>query len=111
MDDVPHGDEVYIYASGQAASWNGSVELLATFGTGAMSGATKLGYSLNPSGRSLVANNGTVATDAQIQSSVGTTASLGIRNTGGGAGYNGYIKRFSIWNTRLPDATLKALTA
>ncbi len=110
FDDVAHGDEVYLYAAGQAGSWNGLVELLATFGTGSVTGPTKLGYALNGAGRSLVVNNGTVATNAGLQSSVGTTASLGIKNNSGSNGYNGYIKRVTIGNTRIADATLKAAT-
>jgi hypothetical protein len=110
MDSVAHDDEVYIYAAGNGASWNGASELLATFGTGSMAGPTKLGYSLSAAGRSLVANNGTVATNAGIQTSVGTTATLGIRNTGGGAGYQGPIKRVTIWNPNISDSNLKAFT-
>ncbi len=111
MDSVTHNDECYIYAGGQAAQYNGSAELLATFGSGSMAGATKYGYSLSGSGRSLVANNGTLTTDAGTQVSVDTTASLGTRNNSGGAGYNGYIKRVTIGNTRIADAVLKAATA
>ncbi len=99
--------------------------LQARFGSGARSQATggtldtansasswmtanKCGLAWSGAGRSLVLNNGTVATDAIP---INAPSSPQVGNRGGSLYADGYIARLSAFNSRLPDATLKALTA
>jgi hypothetical protein len=69
----------------------------------------KSGIAWSGAGRSLVLNNGTVATDANAQTPSST------QNLGSASGTShfiyAYIKRLTIWTTKLADATLKAFTA
>jgi len=70
----------------------------------------KMGYSWAIPNMSGVLNGGTVVTASDDITHVGSTPGLG----GGSAGGNrcfGYITRCTLWNTRLADATLQALTA
>jgi len=60
------------------------------------------------SGRTIVANGGTVSTDGnKAAPSAVTSADLGAVN-GGTFPINGPVKSFAIYNQRLPDATLQA---
>lgn len=87
--------------------YNGSSSLTATGGNIATA-STKIGVSWSGAGRSAVGNNGTVATDANVQ--VSDTAyyigSLGAGNIF----FEGYVSRLTVWNSKLADATLKGLT-
>lgn len=83
--------------------------LNSTLGSGAYNtGRVKTGVAWSAAGRSLVANNGTVATDANAPTAP-TTTYLGSVN--GSAPACGYIERVTIWTSRLADATIKALSA
>jgi len=73
----------------------------------AASGAVKSAIAWSVAGRSAVANNGVVATDANAMNNT-DTPQIGA---GFGGSIDGLITRISVWNSRLPDATLKALTA
>lgn len=68
----------------------------------------KVGASWDASSESVVANNGTVATGSNAVTT-NTTVSIGAMS-GSVLWLNGYLQRSSFWNSRLPDATLKALT-
>jgi hypothetical protein len=68
----------------------------------------KAGFAQNTSGRSIVAGGGTVATDANDLSSVVSPATIGHQSANYGYGY---FRRLAVWNSRLADATLQALTA
>lgn len=87
-----------------------ATNLAATLGSGAFStGRVKSGYAQDATGRSVVGNNGNVGTDAN-------TGSAGVSNNLGSSGGstlfpNLLIERLALWPSRLPDATLKALTA
>jgi hypothetical protein len=59
---------------------------------------------------SAVANGGTVVTASGPFVSGNNLAYIG-RNRISDEFFNGYIQRICVWNTRLPDATLQALTA
>lgn len=71
------------------------------------SGLIKSGVSWSGAGRSIVANNGTVVTDANVMGN-GGTPQIGGGNSG--SFLDGIVQRITVWNSRLPDATLKALT-
>lgn len=86
--------------------WNNVADLQATLGSGTLAGSlVKTGMSWSGTGRSLVANNGTVATDAGVPGTAGT-----VQFGTGGQSPDGYISRLTVWSSRLPDATLKAFT-
>lgn len=83
--------------------------LNSTLGSGAYNtGRVKTGVTWSAAGRSLAANNGTVATDANAPTSP-TTVYLGSAN--GTVPSNGLIERITIGTSRLADATIKALSA
>lgn len=67
------------------------------------SGLVKSGVSWSGAGRSIVANNGTVVTDANIMGNSGTPQ-IGGGNSG--SFQDGIDQRITQWNFRLPDATL-----
>lgn len=69
--------------------------------------SVKAAVASNGSGRSLVANNGTVATDASTFTPQGNAA---IGTSGASLWLNGVLRRASYWNTRVSDAAIKALT-
>ena len=91
-------------------SFNGTSPLTATIGGGGTltSGPTSIATGWSVSGRSIVANNGTVATDALV---MGTDTTLSIGREFSSVDYiDAYIQQLSVWNYRLPDQTLKAST-
>jgi hypothetical protein len=69
----------------------------------------KTGASWDGTGRSLVANNGTVTTDANTYAFT-TPNYIGSRNGVAGSQYDGYIPRLTMWSSRIPDAQLKSDT-
>lgn len=85
--------------------------ITATFGTGSFSASSVIksgvSYSLSGNAVSTVVNNGTVATGTLVYSGENSPF---LGSTGGNSYYNGYIARVSLWNSKLPDATLKAFT-
>lgn len=66
-----------------------------------------LAYKLNDFGA--VLNGGTVVTD--VSGTVPTVNQLGIGTLGAFSALNGHIRSIAYYNTRLPDATLRTLTA
>jgi len=59
----------------------------------------------------VVLNGGTVATNSNATTPIaGTAYYIGISNSGSAA-FNGYVARLAIWNLRLSNAKLQALTA
>lgn len=83
--------------------------LSATLGAGANTGATIAAVGWDANGRSVVGNNGTVASNSQIFTGTQNQPYIGSAD-GSSVFYNGYIQRITSWPSRLPDATLKALT-
>ena len=69
-------------------------------------GAATAGMAWDSTGRSLLANAGTAATDLIAAPSI-SSVSLGA-NGNGTSGMSGYVTRMQIWNSRLPDATLSS---
>lgn len=91
------------------STYNGSVVLNCTLGSGSPTGIVKTGVAFGTStGRSIVANNGTVATDSG-GSGVGTNALLGSQS-GTSNFADGATQSIFIWGSQLADATLKAFT-
>lgn len=86
-----------------------TTDVAATLGSGATTGPTKAAMSWDAGGQSAVGNNGTVATTA-TQKTATSTPGVGSYNGGASLFYDGYISRLTVWNSRLPDATLKAAT-
>ena len=76
------------------------------------SAAVNLAYAYKANDFAASANGGTVATDTS--GTVPTTlayATLGKWDYGTAASLNGHIRQIAYYNTRLPNATLQALTA
>lgn len=86
-------------------TFNGSVALSATFGSGTWGTGMRASVGWSASGRSIVANNGTVATDAGI-----LTAQSNQLGGGGGNFLDGSFLRLTAYSSRFSDTTLKALT-
>lgn len=81
----------------------GGVNATVTLGSGSFaSGSVKSGFAWDGTGRSAVGNNGTVFSDANSYS--------GALDLFIGTSLDGYVQRLTLWNSRLPDATIKALT-
>lgn len=76
----------------------------ATFGSGSPFSPFKAGLSWSAAGRSIVSNNGTVATVASNLVLATVTFNL-LMNA-----QNGALKRITFWNSKIADTTLKALT-
>jgi hypothetical protein len=92
----------------RVSTWNASVELDATLPSGTIASSVKAASAFNSSGRSIVANGGTVATDAGTMPAT-TSVNIGS-NAGTGSFLDSYLTRLTAFNSRLPDATLKAQT-
>jgi hypothetical protein len=88
--------------------YNGTTALSATGGN-ISTASVKIGLSWAPSARSIVGNNGTVATDANSQIS-DTNYFLGASAASGTLNFDGYIASIAVWNTKIPDTALKGLT-
>jgi len=85
-----------------STSYANSVALTATAGSGNLrTGRAKYAVSFDATGRSFVVNNGTVVTDAQVIPDRGTVTLAA----------NGWIERVALYQTRLSDVALAALTA
>lgn len=69
--------------------------------------ATAAAYALN--NYALTTNGGAVLTDTSA--TVPTAIALGIGSRSSNLFYNGHIRQIAYYNTRLPNATLQALTA
>ncbi len=92
------------------ASNHGLASMIGTLATGNTANRTtqdKLGLAWNASGRSLVLNGGTVATDASAQT---PSATQHIGSSGTANFAFAYIERLSSWTTKLADATLQGFT-
>ena len=84
----------------------GSADATAVAGSGSIATTLRAGVSWGSTGgRKLVANGGTVATDASNNELATGTVNLG---QGQGTYINGWLRSFAIYNSRLPDATLQA---
>lgn len=92
--------------------WNNSADVKATFGNSALWPDTtvkRVAFAWDGTGRSVVANGGTVGTDAGAIGS-NSTPELCTSQGSNNLVIFGYIQRFTLWNTRLADATLQAFT-
>lgn len=111
IDGATGGNDRLIYGAGDttiASRSSDSTVLTATLGSSATltGGTIKSGIAVDPSGRSLVANGGTVATDFKT---FGTAITPTL---GGPSNYiNGYVSRLSLFRNRVPDATLQQMSA
>lgn len=92
-------------------AWNGGSSLIATFGSGDDNGPWIAAYGFSGASRSLVVNNGTVAT----ASSVALNQAVGSLYFGGDGGFNpravGVYEFITFYDSKLDDATLKGLTS
>ena len=96
-------------SSAHANFWNGAVNLItANVATVDDVTVSKIGVGYSAAGRSIVLNNGAVVSDANTIAAL-TSVSLSFNSSS--AFLNSYVKRLSTWSSRLPDATLKSLTA
>jgi hypothetical protein len=96
-----------LYANANASRTSNGTNVITTANTYANNAVfnTALGYSA--SGRSLVLNGGTIATDANL---IQTPTAITLGGAFGGNYLNGHARAISFYNTRLSDATLQALT-
>jgi hypothetical protein len=87
----------------------GGVSIDAVYGSGSGAGLLKVAIGYDTAGRSVVANNGSVVSDATLP---GARAQIFLCQDGAGAAafYNGYIARIGLGPSRLADAALKAST-
>jgi hypothetical protein len=81
---------------------------LATSNTANSTGRDKFGTSWDPSGRRLVLNAGTVATDAVAQTP-SATQKLGSASATSNFIY-AYVDRLALWNSKLSNASLQGFT-
>lgn len=91
-----------------ASTWNNSVEIV-TANSASANAVAKVACSYNAAGRSICLNAGTVASGVGAFP-VTTNAGIGTSGLNGDI-FNGHVRRVLYWNTRLPNATLQALTA
>ena len=96
----------------QVETYNGTTALTATIGGSGTLAANvvKTAMGWDGSGRSIVANNGTLATDANTVGTATGTVYLGSATGAGTTFMDGYIQRVVGWTTRQPDATLQRFT-
>lgn len=89
------------------SSTDGTTRLDATIGgSGTFTGgAVRSAVAWNASGRSLVANNGTLTSDA-VNLSTGATVTLGGYGTT--TTFDGWVASVAFYSSKLPDATLKS---
>jgi hypothetical protein len=116
-DDTDGAVDLFTGSSGQTDSiiWgydsNASSALgTASFAPSKFSTGVKVGTALATGARSIVGAGGTVASDANAM--VGTSGNYYLGS--GAASFRtmfGYIRRLTVWNSKLADATLQALTA
>lgn len=101
---------IYGLSDTGTSSWNGSVSLNATIGSsGKFSTTARTAAAWSAAGRSIVANGGTVATDANAAFGGVSPAGAWLGSDGGTANWaSGWYKSFALYNQRLPDATLQA---
>ncbi len=83
--------------------------LTATFGSGTIAGETKAATAFDVTGRSIVVNNGTVATDANVPAA-NTGVAVGDTQAGAGNEYYGSMSDIALWASRLSNGTLQGLT-
>lgn len=91
--------------------YNGTQALDATLGMGAKwtTHPVRFAFSFDGSGRSNVAANGTVVTDANGIGARTTAPNIGRYNSGSGYA-NNYIERIAVWGSRISNTALKTLT-
>ena len=107
---VMQGDGYTLLQSTASTTISGlTPTLTATFGSGTIAGATKAATAFDGTGRSIVVNNGTVATDTNVP---GANTAIALADTEAGAGneYNGSIADMALWSSRLSNTTLQGLT-
>lgn len=83
--------------------------LAATFGSGSIASTTSAATAFDGTGRSIVVNNGTVATDTNIPAT-NTAVAVGDTQAGAGNEYYGSISDMALWASRLNNSTLQGLT-
>jgi hypothetical protein len=101
------GGQNLLYNQGgtNVATTSNGTNTLATANALTWSNYNRSAVTWSASGRSIVSNGGTVATDAFLINNSGTSY-LGSL-TGSSAFMSGWYKSFAIYNQRLPDATLQ----
>lgn len=105
------GAEAVLYTPASTTTvgtYDGSSVRSATLGSGTTAGVVKSAAGFSGTGRSIVGNNGTVATDASVMPAL-VTAFLGSNN-GGNNFLDGYIQEVALWTSRQSDVALKGFT-
>jgi hypothetical protein len=92
-------------------SFNGTNAFNATLGSGSFAGSVKTGLAWDSGAatRSLVANNGTVVSNAGA-AAFATTIHLDGAGTAALSSYAQLIPRLTVFPVRIPDSSLKAAT-
>lgn len=101
---------IYVSTNTAGSTYNGSVALQTTIGgSGTFTGTIPMRIVIagDAGGRSFVANNGTLTTDAnKMFPTAVTNAYLG--SLAGSYQFNGWFGKVALYNARLPDVTLKS---
>jgi hypothetical protein len=103
---------IYVASNTVGSSYNGTTGLTTTLGGGATFTGTaplRIAIAGDASGRSFVANNGTLTTDTnKMFPTAVTTAYLG--SLAGTFQFNGCIGKIALYIVRIPNTKLKAVT-
>ena len=111
IDDSTDAQTQIFLTANAARSAPSAGQIVATIGGGLdVPNAFKAGVAYSGTTGSVVANNGTVATGTNAWTSTNNPSRIGGSSAGMANAYDGYIRRIDVYNSRLPDATLKALT-
>ena len=97
------------FGTNTTVSWIGTSIITATLGTGGWESTSRAAFAAATAGGiALVANGGTVVTDAATPSTGAVTSAYVGSNAGSSNFANGWLRSLAVYNVRLPDATLKA---
>jgi hypothetical protein len=102
----------FLYVTGAAGlkAYEGTTVAVTTTTLAALQAGYKGAFATDASGRSLVANGGTVATDALTHPSP-TSLGIGVSSASGTGAFQGFIERIALFNSRLTNAQLQTLTS
>ena len=101
------GSDNVTFECGYGVGGNNSV---AIGNSATMTGGAKISHARSTAGNSLVGGGGTVSTDAINDTLLMTSGNVKL-GYGSGRQIDGYFRRLTVWNSKLADGTLKALTA
>lgn len=100
---------LFMFDNNTVGTYNGSIGVTAVLGSsGAWSSKARGAVAWSASGRSVVANGGTLQTDGNLMSGSAWTVGYIGSNVATNSFLNGWISKIAFYNQRLPNATLQA---